>query len=232
MMNIGAPSAPVVSPAPSWRNFLNFGNPFRIFVSLALKFTSAFISGPSKTGEITQGNKGRANCYESASSSMATASPTSAEATAAVNNEGLNLPTDALVDILLRLSPIYRRLVRLVCRHWRDVIDERTPQIQPPKVLAFFSSSKSASAYVVDDLAGGKCRKVWGVSADPDTKTSVDVTMVGTCNGLLCLCDNKKPGGTVAVFNPVTREKLRIPKLPVSYRGGYSYGTRDTYTFG
>ncbi|KAF8758059.1 hypothetical protein HU200_010719 [Digitaria exilis] len=68
---------------------------------------------------------------------MATAAPTNGEATATVNNEGWNLPTDAFVDILLRLSPICRRLARLVCRHWRHVIDERTPpKIPPPKVLA------------------------------------------------------------------------------------------------
>ncbi|KAF8654501.1 hypothetical protein HU200_061691 [Digitaria exilis] len=135
---------------------------------------------------------------------MVTAAPTTeGEATGAAN-EVLAF----FAEILLRLAPSRRSLVRLVCRHWRHVIDERTPPSPPPKVLAFCSSSTSVSAYVLD------------------------IKMVGTCNGLLCLCDNKKPGGTVAVFNPVTREKLRIPKLPVSYRGGYSYGTRDTYTFG
>jgi CRP-like cAMP-binding protein len=57
--------------------------------------------------------------------------PTSSdrESTAAVD-EGTtwwSLPTDAFVEILLRLPPSWQRLVRLVCRHWRAIIDERTP---------------------------------------------------------------------------------------------------------
>ncbi|KAF8654487.1 hypothetical protein HU200_061677 [Digitaria exilis] len=159
---------------------------------------------------------------------MATVSPANG---VRVLDEGWNLPPDALVEILLRLSPICRRLVRLVCRHWRDVIDERTPPIPPPKVLAFFTGQTSASAYVVDDLADGRGREVWGVSIVPGTKSYMDITMVGTCNGLLCLCDNTKPGGAVALFNPATREKLRVPAVPVSYREWYGNG-RTTYTFG
>uniref|UniRef100_A0A453D9Q3 F-box domain-containing protein n=1 Tax=Aegilops tauschii subsp. strangulata TaxID=200361 RepID=A0A453D9Q3_AEGTS len=41
-----------------------------------------------------------------------------------------DLPTDVLVDILLRLPPSTRRRVRLVCRLWRDVVDERTSEMQ------------------------------------------------------------------------------------------------------
>ncbi|CAN6305173.1 unnamed protein product [Urochloa humidicola] len=54
------------------------------------------------------------------------ASPTSAETTAAVQDGGLGLPTDAFVDILLRLPSSYRHWVtRLVCRYWRDIIDAK-----------------------------------------------------------------------------------------------------------
>ncbi|CAO2207137.1 unnamed protein product [Urochloa humidicola] len=67
------------------------------------------------------------------------ASPTDGEATAAVEDGGLSLPTDAFVEILLRLPPSCRLWARLVCRHWRDVIDARTPRVPPPKVLAFFT---------------------------------------------------------------------------------------------
>jgi hypothetical protein len=116
-----------------------------------------------------------------------------------------SLPTDAFVEILLRLPPSSRRWVRLVCRHWRAVID---------------------------DLATGACRQVWGVSADPNAtardRRRVDVTMVGMCNGLLCLCDNTRPGGAISLLNPATRETLRLPPLPpVSHQGGrYSdYGS-------
>ncbi|KAK3122053.1 hypothetical protein QOZ80_8BG0664520 [Eleusine coracana subsp. coracana] len=40
--------------------------------------------------------------------------------------------------------------------------------------------------------------------------------MVGTCNGVLCLCDNTVPGGAISLVNPVTGETLAVPRLPGS----------------
>jgi hypothetical protein len=37
--------------------------------------------------------------------------------------------TDVLLDILQRLPPSSRRRARLVCRHWRDVMDDRTTEM-------------------------------------------------------------------------------------------------------
>ena len=47
--------------------------------------------------------------------------------------------------------------------------------------------------------------------------------VVRTCNGLLCLCDNKKPGGEISPANPATGETLGIPPVPVSYLGTHGY---------
>ncbi|CAL5005502.1 unnamed protein product [Urochloa decumbens] len=136
---------------------------------------------------------------------MATPPPTDGEVDV---DEGLSLPTDAFVE--------------------RDVIDARTPRIPPPKVLAFFTSNKSASVYVVDDLERGRGRQVWRVSAKE--RRIRRVAAVGTCNGLLCLCDEDKPGGAIALLNPATGKTVRVPPLPVSYRGRYGYA--EAYTFG
>ena len=38
--------------------------------------------------------------------------------------------TDVLVEILLRLPPSSRRRFRLICRLWRDLISERTTEMQ------------------------------------------------------------------------------------------------------
>ncbi|CAL5005529.1 unnamed protein product [Urochloa decumbens] len=163
---------------------------------------------------------------------MASATPPiGREATAAAGN-GWNLPTDTLVEILLRLPPTKRWRLRLVCRHWRDVIRDRTPAPAPPTALAFVVSSAeytamSASAFAIDDPALGRCREVWR-SSNPRPQRryneyhrhvyerNFDTAMVGTCNGVLCLCDNKRPGGAISLANPATGESLALPPLPCS----------------
>ncbi|OEL15588.1 hypothetical protein BAE44_0023391 [Dichanthelium oligosanthes] len=63
------------------------------------------------------------------------------------------IPADVFLKILLRIPPSPRRRLRLVCRHWRDAIDERTPEPRAcGKVLAFCSESGRPRAYVFDDL--------------------------------------------------------------------------------
>ncbi|KAJ1269002.1 hypothetical protein BS78_07G176800 [Paspalum vaginatum] len=95
---------------------------------------------------------------------MATPTPIGGEETA----EGWNLPTDVFVEILLLLPAIVRWRLRLVCRHWRDVIRERTPATDNPVPLAFVVNYSDhtpkrlwASAHAIDDLAEGRCREAW-----------------------------------------------------------------------
>ena len=80
----------------------------------------------------------------------------------------------------------------------------------------------SASATVVDDLAHG-----WGQrgAADHRRPRHGGGLVVRTCNGLLCLCDNKKPGGEISPANPATGETLGIPPVPVSYLGTHGYSS-------
>ncbi|CAO2184069.1 unnamed protein product [Urochloa humidicola] len=144
-----------------------------------------------------------------------------------MGNRWDGIPADIFVDILHRLPPCPRRRLRLVCRHWRAVIDDRTPHPQArTKVLAFASGTVGCShAYVVDDLTEGRasvrdlklqgCLEAWGS------------TLVGTCNGLVCL---RREYGDVIVINPVTGEKLVIPPPPsktskcLTRAASYSFG--------
>ncbi|TVU05356.1 hypothetical protein EJB05_48515, partial [Eragrostis curvula] len=146
----------------------------------------------------------------------------------------LNLPTDAFVEILLRLHSRKRWRLRLVCRRWRDVIRERTPAPSRPIPLAFVVSynagAESACAYAIDDLEQGRCRELWrrhGINMS-------DTALVGTCNGVLCLCDDTVPGGAVSLVNPVTGETLAVPPPPGSAQRAWGLemaGWHAAYSF-
>ncbi|KAE8802028.1 hypothetical protein D1007_22294 [Hordeum vulgare] len=64
---------------------------------------------------------------------------------------------------------------------------------------------RAPRAYIVDDLSTGSHRYFWKTDALLNRGTVV----VGTCSGLICLCDNRpKPDGAVTLINPVTGERL------------------------
>ncbi|RCV31638.1 hypothetical protein SETIT_6G193900v2 [Setaria italica] len=150
-----------------------------------------------------------------------------------------DFPSDAFAEILLRLPATSRRRFRLVCRHWCDVIDDRAPaRPSEPKPLTYVIrdrgwSCATGSAYVIDDPAAeGRCREVWRGGPLPATGCCFDTRMVGTCNGLLCLCDNTRPGGAVSLVNPATGESLALPPLPGHARiGGIITRWHETYGF-
>ncbi|KAM0912908.1 hypothetical protein ACQ4PT_012513 [Festuca glaucescens] len=125
---------------------------------------------------------------------------------------------DVLSDILRRLPSISRRRASLVCRHWRDVVNKRTTEMQSRAKPLIWDDG---DAYVTDDLSStGSCRELWrrersGVYNwwnDTGTRPS---HLVGVCNGLLCVCVNEeRAGGSLTVSNPATGETLPVPPLP------------------
>ncbi|KAJ1269001.1 hypothetical protein BS78_07G176700 [Paspalum vaginatum] len=117
------------------------------------------------------------------------------------------LPTDVFVEILLRLPAINRWRLRLVCRYWHYVILQRTPPVPEPMALAIVRVWRSRlvpAKALYDD--GGRTKHIDGSRPG----------MVGTCNGLLCLCDDMQPGGAIALLNPATGARLVVPPLPGS----------------
>ncbi|KAL6859050.1 hypothetical protein ACP4OV_018052 [Aristida adscensionis] len=139
------------------------------------------------------------------------------------------LPTDAFVEILGHVPPGARRRLRLVCRLWRAVIDERAPD-KPgrPVALAFVHNGGGGTALAVD---GGRPeeprRELW---TDPGCVG--DNSMVGTCNGLLCLFSLKPAGAVLTVARPATGETLALPPLPHSSRHWLTYVRLEAFCFG
>ncbi|XP_051197291.1 putative F-box protein At1g46984 [Lolium perenne] len=131
-------------------------------------------------------------------------------------------PTDVLVEILQRLPPSSRRRSRLVCRHWRDAVDERTTEMRSHAKALLWNAEHSV-AYVVDDLSPsstGSCTELWRRPDSGYRGTYSGLQPVATCNGLLCLCDNtKRPGGAITLVNPATGEALPVPPLPLPCDG-------------
>ncbi|CAO2202342.1 unnamed protein product [Urochloa humidicola] len=146
------------------------------------------------------------------------------------DGDGFFLPTDAFVEVLLRLPTSSRRRFRLVCKRWRHVIDERTPEMQVrTKILAFFSEAGVSHAVILPDQpqpdGGSGGGQEWTFeSSVTDSGIGDDcgiVRLVGTCNGLLCLRDDvpvpwHRTHSKIAVTNPVTGEKAVIPWPPES----------------
>ncbi|CAL5005582.1 unnamed protein product [Urochloa decumbens] len=149
--------------------------------------------------------------------------------------ECFDLPDDVLVQVLLLLPTSSRRRFRLVCKRWRDLVDERTPERQSrTKILTFFAERGEFRALVFDDEGGGGRRRAWTFACSTATAT---IDIVGTCNGLLCLHEtspsssiNAGSSSVISVTNPITGETRVLPPLPTQSQresarfGKYSFG--------
>lgn len=142
---------------------------------------------------------------------------------------GRCIPTDAVVEILRRLPTSSRRRLRLVCKRWRDLINERTPELQVrTKILAFLSQDDRSHAVVFDDKDGHR-RHAWTYPCCGD---GCHVNLVGTCNGLLCLHESCGLSfSTITVINPISGEKRELPPVPTTSSWA-RFGTYGKYSFG
>lgn len=128
-------------------------------------------------------------------------------------DDGTNiLNTDALMEILHRLHPNDRRRVRLICRHWRHLIDTRTVTSLRSHAKVLVVTVESAR---VIDVSTGRRGIEWRLS---NGSYSAHTTVVGTHNGIVCL--RARRGNAISLYNPVTRERLAIPPLPPLHPGG------------
>ncbi|CAL5005747.1 unnamed protein product [Urochloa decumbens] len=132
---------------------------------------------------------------------------------------GTCLPDDVLVQIFLPIPTYFRRPLRLACKRWRTVIDERAPpeETLPAKILVFINQGRTSSALVFDCSSRHRTR-AWTYTSSSGDGGGGSVRMVGTCNGLLCLHDHSTFAGysssAVTVTNPATGETVALP--PVS----------------
>jgi F-box interacting protein len=136
-------------------------------------------------------------------------------------------PADVLAEILQRLPPSSRRRSRLVCRRWRDTVDTHTTEMQSrAKVLIW--DTRNIVAYIAHETSSptGSYRELWTPNRRQRPFFQKGLRLVGTCNGLLCLCDSERtPRSAVTVVNPTTGEALPLP--PLAGAGLFDVGCRN-----
>jgi hypothetical protein len=127
------------------------------------------------------------------------------------------IPTELVLEILVRLPWTSLRRLRLVCRIWRDLVHDRTTEMKQcrdavPLVVT------TESLYVLDGQGSSSSkastpRELWpGSTAACNIYKNMEV--VGACNGVLCLCDDARPGGAITLLNPATGDVLALPPIP------------------
>ncbi|CAO2191903.1 unnamed protein product [Urochloa humidicola] len=149
---------------------------------------------------------------------------------------GTCLPDDVLAQIFLLIPTWFRRPLRLVCKGWRTVIDERAPpedEKLAAKILIFINQGCTSNALVFDGSSRHRTR-TWTYTS---SSYAGHVHMVGSCNGLLCLHDHTNFAGfsafsAVTVTNPVTGETAALPPVPKRWAWAQFAKAPGHYSFG
>ncbi|CAM0901483.1 unnamed protein product [Alopecurus aequalis] len=111
------------------------------------------------------------------------------------------IPTDLVLEILERLPWTSRRRLRLVSRSWRNLVHERTTEMQQCR-------SSSPRRHPTSETRRPRPTYPDSAGLMPRTSTSTSKWCV------LCLCDDAKPGGTITLANPSTGDVLQLPPIP------------------
>uniref|UniRef100_A0A0E0MMK6 Uncharacterized protein n=1 Tax=Oryza punctata TaxID=4537 RepID=A0A0E0MMK6_ORYPU len=141
---------------------------------------------------------------------------------------------DIFGEILKHLPPISgRRRIRLVCRRWRDAVDEIEPEMTiRPKPLAVLKHrhNRTLSAFVLDDLpppeprCATTLRCIFQHKDDGnghhdhyyhERERLVGDQIIGSCNGILLLAHSRYVGNhTLVLLNRASGESLVVQPPP------------------
>ncbi|CAK9162926.1 unnamed protein product [Ilex paraguariensis] len=129
------------------------------------------------------------------------------------------VPEDVEKEILSRLTVKSLLRFKCVCKSWHVLIESQT--------FIDFHLSKAATEednclvlhrrrdFTKEYVASVLCTQTLSLLVDLEfpyfEDNKMGISIVGSCNGLVCLCDN---GHLFAVFNPATREFKALPILP------------------
>jgi F-box interacting protein len=129
----------------------------------------------------------------------------------------MHIPPELVREILLRLPWASRRRARLVCRSWRDLVHHQTPEMQQRRHAGPLVVT-TESAYFLHNLDQIESPSVTCTPRELRLGGGYygygHMEVVGVGNGVLCLCDDAKPGGAITLANPATGDVLALPPVP------------------
>ncbi|WOH03136.1 hypothetical protein DCAR_0522530 [Daucus carota subsp. sativus] len=131
-----------------------------------------------------------------------------------------SLPDEIALDIFSRLSVTSLMQSRFVCRYWKNfsfdqnLVSLHLSQAGKRDPLLIFHSDFPirnqlcfAELFGTDAAAEGIVKKI----STPFSASMPEFTVVGSCNGLLCLFDSLYKDA-VYIYNPFTRDYKELPK--------------------
>lgn len=142
--------------------------------------------------------------------------------------ELMDLPFDLLINILLRLCAKPLMQFKIVCKSWYDLIssprfvelhlDQTLAQSNPKRHFVFSAPHLSSAEFDTFDRMK---------ELDNPFRSQGFAHVVGSCHGLLCLC-NYDLHLTILLYNPTTQTHKKLPFLPkpssLPYRYSFGFG--------
>ncbi|GFZ12173.1 hypothetical protein Acr_23g0005580 [Actinidia rufa] len=131
-----------------------------------------------------------------------------------VRREIVDLPLEMISEILSKLPTESILICRAVCKTWYDVSKDRcfinkldNSQYQPTRLLLKPQVGRDINApsyLVLVDIEKGKARQI------PLDKMILDLQIMCSCNGFLCMASRKKLN-PVVIYNPITMKRVILP---------------------
>ncbi|KAF5746139.1 putative F-box and associated interaction domains-containing protein [Tripterygium wilfordii] len=123
-----------------------------------------------------------------------------------------SLPQEIIMDILSRLPPISLFQIKFVCRSWRNLAQDPLLLLMhnsymnhsDPSIILHSDCPVRNQIYYLDLNEENRMVKTIHVPPLPD------FDLVGSCNGLLCLCDMKRRD-PIYILNPFIRHCTELP---------------------
>lgn len=145
-----------------------------------------------------------------------------------------NLPSEIMMDILLRLLPVPMiARCKSVCKSWLNMIESREfcnshlSKSVPGLYVFHHSNSKP---YEIHKINTENSKEIINFNFNFLQTTSVcEVGLHSSVHGLLFLCSSDRMSRYLCVCNPITRECIRLPPPPSSLN---SFRSRDSLSFG